>query len=193
MNKYQLEDPERVKIWNTYFSLSRISARALKKKMSRDFRLPRHHFEGGKLSVEEVDKLQLLTWCILAAESRASHLIHEAVEKHLISNTKENKYRNLSISGQWEILPKVFGQNTNVDFLKEPHDSIQQLSDLRKHLFHVNYGELKMQLDALTPDNVIKLFVNFVYAMEDMNVLIGRINKPRPEVHEIADPFRQIQ
>jgi len=190
MKKYELDSTERAIIWNTFLSLAYTSAGSLKRTQTPGWKLP--YWRSNKLPSQEILKLQLLAWCILSAESRASHLIHEAVEEHDLSKTKENELRHQPLSEEWKALPSVFKQNFDVDFSKNPHKSVKSLSDLRNDLFHVNYGYLKNKLDELTSDQVLNLFVNFVDAMEDMNVQLkrGGIKNARPEVLRIADPFR---
>ena len=69
---------------------------------------------------------------------------------------------------------------------------IKELHDIRDNLFHVNHNQLKKQLDKIDSDTVINHFINFVDAMEDMNVLLERGGRKEPSqaVLEITRAFR---
>ena len=55
---------------------------------------------------------------------------------------------------------------------------------MRNDLFHVNYDRLVERLPS--PQNAAKLFNEFVEAMEDMNVVLGRRPEPDRNVLGIA-------
>jgi hypothetical protein len=74
----ELSNPDRVKIWNSFFHQARAEARSLSGGPAVDAGFePR----GGRLSNEQQSILTLLALCTLAVEARANHLIIELTEK----------------------------------------------------------------------------------------------------------------
>ncbi len=195
-----MDSRKRVKIWNTFFKMARDSAVSLKQFESPSWKDPGYDWDkpgsGGTLGEEDMLKLSLLSWCILAAQARSSHLIQECKEDGFIYDNQAESFSQLNFKQQWLILPVI---NTKphckykIDFKEYPHKVIKELYEIRDKLFHVNHNELKKQLDGITSDELLDYFVHFVEAMEDMNVILERDGRtePKPEVLEIAKAFRK--
>lgn len=62
--------------------------------------------------------------------------------------------------------------------------SILEICELRNRLMHVSYSGLQEGLPQ--GRKILSLFEGFVKAMEDMNVVLGRIKKERKKVLEIG-------
>ena len=195
-----METKERVKIWNTFFKLARDSAVLLKKFESPSWKDTGYDWDkpssGGTLEEEDVLKLSLLSWCILAAQARSSHLIQECKEDGFIDANQAESFSRLNFKQQWLILPVINEKphcKYKIDFEQYPHKVIKELHEIRNNLFHVNHNALKKQLDKIASDKLLDYFVAFVDAMEDMNVILerGGRTKAKPEVLEIANAFRQ--
>ena len=195
-----METKERVKIWNTFFKLARASAVSLKKFESPNWKDLGYDWNklgaGGTLGEKDLLKLSLLSWCILAAQARSSHLIQECKEDGFIDDNKAKSFSHRNFEHQWLKLPvinmKPHSQD-KIDFNEYPHKVIKELHDIRNNLFHVNYNELKTQLDKIASDKLLEYFVQFVEAMEGMNVILERDGRTeaKPEVLEIANAFRR--
>ncbi len=195
-----MDSKDRVKIWNTFLKFARDSASALKKYESSSWQDPGYSWDtpkaGGTLVEKDMLKLSLLSWCILAAQARSSHLIQECKEENFIDDNQAESFSQLNFKQQWLILPVIKMKphaKSIIDFKQYPHRVIKELHKLRDNLFHVNHDKLKKQLDNIKPDELLDYFVNFIEAMEDMNVLLerGGLKKARPEVLGIADAFRK--
>ena len=187
-----------MQIWNTFFKLARDSAVSLKQFESPSWKDLGYNWDkpgsGGTLDEKDLLKLSLLSWCILAAQARSSHLIQECKGK-VINNKQAESFSHLNFKQQWLILPVINMKphsKDKIDFSEYPHKVIKELHDIRNDLFHVNYDILKARLDKIDSDTILEYFVQFVEAMEDMNVVLERgITKARPEVLEIAKAFRK--
>ena len=194
-----METEERAKIWNTFFKIARASAVSWKQFESPSWKDPGYSWDkkerGGTLGEEDMLKLSLLSWCILAAQARSSHLIQECKGK-FINDKQAESFSHLNFKQQWLILPVIYMKphsRDKIDFNEYPHKVIKELHDIRNDLFHVNHDMLKARLDKIASDKLLDYFVHFVEAMEEMNVILerGGIKKARPEVLEIAKPFRK--
>jgi len=188
-----METGERVKIWNTFFKLARKSASELKKINNKSWIDPDPYWEprvGGTLGEEHTLKLSLLSWCILAAQARASHLIQECKDRDYISKDQADSFGKLNFKQQWLILSMIgMIKTTNTYDIKQyPFEVIKKLHKIRDGLFHVNLNNLKKELDGIESDEILRYFVDFVKAIDDMNVLI-RGDKSNPNVLRIAKPF----
>jgi len=195
-----MDSGKRVKIWNTFFKMARDSAVSLKqfesprgKDPGYDWNRPR---AGGTLGKKDMFKLSLLSWCILAAQARSSHLIQVCKEDGLIDDNQAESFSHLNFRQQWLILPVIYMKphcKYKIDFDQYPHKVIKKLHELRDNLFHVNHERLKNQLDKIDSGELLDYFVHFIDAMEDMNVIIerGGRTEAKPEVLEIANAFRK--
>ena len=177
--KEQITAIERVQIWNTFFALIREQAGLLHQRESvttLEVFDPR-----GMLPAEKARTLGTLLLCALAIEARANHLLEELEETDRIKPGLSRAVRHLPIKGKWFLLPTLSGhpERTPSDD-SPPHQAIAQICELRNHLLHVDFQGLKSKLPK--PGAAVSYFNNFVAAMEDMNVILDRIDAPRQEV-----------
>jgi hypothetical protein len=175
---------ERVEVWNTLFKLTREQAIPLKKSQNPTWKARPKRFKGGTLDKAQIRSLATVAWCYLALEARANHLIAELVDESKLSQKKAEKVGFLGTQEKWALLPKLWGKSAAVDFSRGPHQAVAQLCSLRNDLFHVNYARLLRKLPK--PRTALSLFNSFVYAMEDMNVILGRHAQADPDVLGIA-------
>ena len=79
--------------------------------------------------------------------------------------------------------PEV-NRHVDIDFRKDPHQAVANLAALRNKLFHVRYESL---IQDIPPNQqAVNIFNKFVYAMEDMNVILQYNRKHRKRVLSIA-------
>ena len=178
------DETERVKVWNTFFKFARNEAVSLKRLQNPAFVAKHHTFLGGTLDDEKTRSLAVIAWCYLALEARVSHLIEELKGDQVLSTHEASAVHFLRTKEKWALLPKLAGKSTTVSFERPPHQAIAQLSSLRNDLFHVNYDRLVERLPST--QNAVKLFNEFVAAMEDMNVVLSRHPEPDQDVLGIA-------
>jgi hypothetical protein len=171
---------ERIAIWNSSFKLAWSETKAV--------------FEtGGQkssavfgalpiLSDEEHHVLAAVVLCNLAIEARANHLIEDLVEQKRITKAVGRAAQHMPPKHRWFLIPTLAGMKTSLSPDKDPHRAIVKLCDLRNSVMHVNYEELKDKLPAQA--DMLSYFRNFVNAMEDMNVTLGKGDRtePKPEV-----------
>ncbi|MCX5991031.1 MAG: hypothetical protein NTZ04_01670 [Chloroflexi bacterium] len=177
----------RVKVWNTFFRLAREQAVSAKKLQDINWSDPGHVFGGGTLDNERIHSLAVIAWCLLALEAREAHLIEELKDQGKLTPAQAKAAHFLGIQEQWALMPKLAGKSgkhNNIRFDKPPHQAIAELASLRNDLFHVNYENLLKKLP--TPQKAVSLFNQFVYAMEDMNVILRRHKKRHKRVLSIA-------
>lgn len=175
---------ERVRIWNTFFKLAWSEAKSLHetrtgKKSEKEF-----HPAGGTLPKQEFHKLATFALCCLAIEARANHLIEELVEDGKIDPDVGKSVQRLPTKRKWFLLPRLAGRRKRLDPKKQPHQSIVEICTRRNSLLHVDYAKLQKKLPG--SQKTLKLFDEFIKGMEDMNVVLGRIKKPRQKVLKIS-------
>jgi hypothetical protein len=102
----------------------------------------------------------------------------------LVSKDEACAVHFLRTNEKWALLPKLSGKVAVVDFSCRPHQAVAELCGLRNDFFHVKYDQLVESLPS--PRKVVNLFNDFVEAMEDMNVILGRVKKHRKTVLNIA-------
>jgi len=180
----KLAAPDRVKVWNTFFKLARDEAKIVFEKDSNAICRKSFKPPGGFLGDEDFHILATLTLCNLAIEARANHLIDELLEKDILSKDEANAAQHLPPQNKWALLPRLAGKRTKIDFSKPPHSAISQICALRNDLMHVRYFNIKKKLPKAK--TLLSYFNNFVLGMEDMNVILKRINKPRKAVVNIG-------
>lgn len=178
------DETERVKVWNTFFRFARDEAASLKRLQNPDWVAPHHTFLGGTLDDDKRRSLAVVAWCYLALEARVSHLIEELRDEHVLSPDEASAVHFLRTKEKWALLPKLAGNSTILRFDRPPHQAIAELCSLRNDLFHVNYDRLVQRLPS--PQKAVALFNQFVKAMEDMNVVLGRHLEPDRNVLGIA-------
>lgn len=180
----KISAPDRVKMWNTFFKLARDEAKIVFEKDSNTIYKGPFRPAGGVLSDEDFHILATLTLCILAIEARANHLIDELSEKGIIGKDEADAAQFLPPQNKWALLPKLARKRTKIDFSKPPHSAISQICALRNDIMHVRYFNIKKKLPKAK--TLLSYFNNFVIAMENMNVILRRINKPRKKVLNIG-------
>jgi hypothetical protein len=177
----------RVKVWNTFLRLARERAVCAKKLQDVKWSDSGHVFVGGTLDDEKIHSLAVIAWCLLALEAREAHLIEELKDQGKLTPQQAKAAHFLGIQAQWALMPKLAGKrgkHNDIDFTETPHRAIRKLALLRNDLFHVNYDKLLKKLPS--PQEAVSLFNQFVYAMEDMNVILRRHRKHRKRVLNIA-------
>jgi len=176
------EEEERVMIWNTFFKLAWAEAKSLSETATAQ--VSSEQFDPETLPDTEFHSLATLVLCALAIEARANHLIEELKEKGKISPDVADAIQRLPLKDRWFLIPQLAGVSNMLASECEPHQSISQICGLRNLLLHVNYSKLKKQLPS--PNTTLSYFRGFVAAMEDMNVVLKRIEKPRSKVLQIG-------
>jgi hypothetical protein len=179
-----VQPTERVEVWNTFFKLAREQAIPLKKLQNATWKVRPQRFRGGTLGKAQIRSLGTVALSYLALEARANHLIAELVDESKLSQRKAVEIGFLDTKEKWALLPKLAGKTASIDFSRRPHQAVAQLCSLRNDLFHVNYARLLKKLPK--PGAALSLFNSFVYAMEDMNVILGRHPQKDPDILRIA-------
>lgn len=177
---------ERVKVWNTFFKLAREQAVSLRRLQNPNWTAQAHHFAGGTLGDQETLSLTVVAWCLLALEAREAHLVEELKDQRKLTELEAKAVHFLGLQEQWALLPKLAGKRTVISFDKVPHQAIAELASLRNDLFHVKYEYLVRRLPPA--QKAVSLFNQFVEAMEEMNMILGRHRKPHSKVLKIAIP-----
>ena len=167
-----LENAERVKFWNSVLDLARAHAVDLSQggKISGGQSL-----KGGKLSAEQQSSLAVLTFATLAIEARTNHLIDELREEGKITDNEAEAARFLRPEHKWFILPKLAGRSRKLRDDVPPHQAIKEICRQRNNLMHFNFGRLRLP----SRREMISLFNQFVDAMEEMNVVLRYVRRPR--------------
>ena len=178
------EEADRVKLWNTFFKLTWEQAKALYETSTGRKSASTFDPLGGTLADEEFRTLASLLLCNLAIEARANHLINELEEQGTISKDLAEAARRLPAKQKWFLLPALANTSTTLDSENMPHQAISMICGHRTRLIHVKYKQLIENLPG--PRDMLTLFDNFVKAMENMNVILGRQGKERNEVLEIG-------
>ncbi len=177
MAKRQPSNPDRVRVWNSFFHQARAEARRLN---ASEVPLGGFDPEGGRLTDEQQTVLAVLALCTLAIEARTNHLIIELAEKGRLSQVESEAAQRLPPLEKWVLLPRLAGRKGRVQTDRSPHQAVAEICNRRNALVHVHFDKLTTQL----PDKarMLRLFSGFVEAMEDMNVLLGRASRPRKRV-----------
>ncbi len=183
-NMQRISNPDRVTMWNTFFKLAWDEAKIVFEKESNTTCKKTFKPAGGLLHTQEFHILASLTLCILAIEARANHLIDELLEKNIISEDEANAAQYLPPQNKWALLPKLAGKRSKIDYSRSPHSAISQICSLRNDIMHVRYSYIRRKLP--NAKTLLSYFENFVIAMEDMNFILKRINKPRKTVLNIG-------
>ncbi len=180
------DNPERVKIWNSFFGLAWSAA---KEAHEADIgRICRDVFEpaGGTLPPALHHSLATITLCNLAIEARVNHLLEELIEERKVSEDIGRAVRWLPTKEKWFLLPALTGKSLTLSAAAMPHQAIAAICDFRNDLVHVNFDKLaKLPTGRLLQS----YFENFVKAMEDMNVILER-GRPHGPIQEVIDMGR---
>jgi len=137
---------------------------------------------GGRLSDEEQAVLTTLMLCTLAVEARSNHLIAELVEQGKLTEDEGRGAERLPPREKWCLLPKLAGRRRRIDLSRQPHQAVAEICATRNALVHVNFDRLKVP----TSNKMLSLYSGFAKAMEDMNVVMGRVRKERKYVSRIS-------
>jgi hypothetical protein len=171
----RLDNPERVRIWNSFFLEAWTTAKALydasAATSSRNIFKP----QGGTLSDEDKAVLLILTHCTLAIEARANHLIDELVERGRLTDEVAEAVQRLQPRDKWFLLPKLYGSRKTLQKDRPPHQAVAEICSRRNALVHVNIRRLKDQLPK--PQKMLSLFEQFGKAIADMNVVLRRTRR----------------
>jgi hypothetical protein len=179
------KDSERVEVWNAFLSLAREQGVAIKKSLEPEWTdklSPNLTFQAERLSEDETRRLSLLTWCMLSIEARANHLIEERMQPQDKASSRLKKRHFENFEQKWIFLANSARQGIKLD--KAPHNSVRKLQKLRNDIMHVDFEGVKERLPSAA--ECLDLFNDWIEAMEDMNVRLGRHPKPDPIVLTIA-------
>jgi len=175
---------DRVKFWNSLFYSAWESTKTVfeaqnNRKSSKSF-----DPVGGRATADQEIVLRSLLFTTLAIESRVNHLIIELAESRKISDSESRAIQQLNIKDKWFVLPKIAGKQDKFDASKPPHQAIVEICAIRNSLIHVSFNQLHSKLP--TKNKMVSLFQQFVLAMENMNVVLGRVRKYRKRVIDIS-------
>jgi hypothetical protein len=180
--KNGMDTHKRAKIWNSYFKMAWLEAKVL---WETNIGQPSHkEFSGVDeiVDAEQIHSAGTLVLCALAIEARANYLIADLVEEGRISEKVGNALQWLPAEHKWCLIPTMINRPApRMD--RSPHQAIAQICSWRNKLVHSRYN---MMEDPPQPNLVLSYFKNFVCAMEDMNVLLGRGNRTEPKQEVIA-------
>jgi hypothetical protein len=109
-----LPNSERVKIWNSLLCLAHSQKERLRTGPPLLHSGPALHPKGGRLSPEQEAVVGLLTFCTLALEARANHLIEELYEKGRISDPEARAAQRLTPEHKWFLLPHLAGRRKSL-------------------------------------------------------------------------------
>jgi hypothetical protein len=169
----------RVERWNAFLHLARDATRAVDTESLAT--TPRDSKRSGaRLSEQQEAILAALSFCTLAVEARINHLVHEEHEEGRLSRRERDAMLRLPLEHRWFLLPRITGRRRQLSSDGEPHEAIAQICAARNDLVHVRFAELRQRLPNV--GEMVGLYNDFIRAMEDMNVVLGRTPKPRHAV-----------
>ena len=164
------ERDDRLQIWNSYFKLAWTATKAV---FEADGSKTEDNFDTDPAPLPDQEHFILTSVLLttLAIEARANHLIEDLVEQGKVPATVARAVQWLPTADKWFAIPDLLGGPPLPDD-NGPHQSIRQLGSLRNDLMHANYARLGKKLPKRGA--VLTCFENFVAAMEDMNVRLGK-------------------
>ena len=119
-----------------------------------------------------------------------NHLIEELKEKKIIDKEIAEAAQYLPTNMKWFLLPMFSKIPTKFDSSKGIHQGVNEICKARNRLIHVKFSEIGEKLPK--PGKMLKLFKDFVEAMENMNVVLERgVEKERDEVLKYGD-FKKL-
>lgn len=177
----RLQNAERVQFWNSLLDLAR--AHAVDLSQGGGSISGGRSLRGGKLSAEQQSSLAVLAFATLAIEARANHLIDELREKGKIGVGEADAAQRLPPEHKWFLLPELAGRRRRLRDDVSPHQAVKEICAQRNALMHFNFGKLRL----LPRGKMISLFQQFVEAMEDMNVVLGRVRRRRGYCEKLKD------
>jgi hypothetical protein len=180
------DNPERVKIWNSFFKLAWLQAKQAYELSTTTTCADTFDPLGGTLVDSQHASLATLALTSLAIEARVNHLIEELVEEGRIDKDLGRAARWLPTKHKWFLLPALAGTAKKLDAGCMPHQAIATICELRNDLMHVQFDKLSSLPTGVTLQN---LFANFVAAMEDMNVVLNR-ERPTGPIQKVLDMGR---
>ena len=171
----------RVAIWNAFFKNAWLESKKLyeitcEEKCTKDFNVA----NTPELSDDEYHRLFAIIQCYFAIEARINHLIDELMEDKVITKDLGEEARRIPTKAKWFLIPTLAGKQNTLDSASGPYQVIAQICDLRNEFIHVNYPLLKKKLPSAK--TILSYFKRFVEAMEDMNVVLGRHDKPNQDI-----------
>lgn len=181
MSKKKLPGVDRVRIWNSFLHLARDASARLGKGGLSNTTQNQSARAGGRLSEEQEAVLAALTFCTLAIEARVNHLLEERREKGKMTRAVYEATLWLAPQHKWFLLPQILGCRRHINESQPPHRAIAEICKRRNSLVHVNFARLRDSLPSAS--EMIDLYRNFVDAMEDMNVVLGRTRRARKYVN----------
>lgn len=174
---------ERVQVWNTLLSFARREAVSIARAVNpgwTDTLAKSTLFELERLPKDVLPRLSLLVWLILSVEARANHLIEERIDNGvLLARAAQGTLTKNNFMQKWGFLGGSVQKGISFD--KKPHSCVKELSNLRDNLLHSNFDWVKTMPSER---EFLRLFNEWVEAMEDMNVRLERPRgrTPLPEV-----------
>ena len=172
-----LDRDERVAIWNSFFKLAWLEAKAV---FEADGVQSADTFDPSPAPLPDGQHhvLAAVVLCNLAIEARANHLIDDLVEKGKVAPDVGKAVQRLPPKYKWFLIPTLAGMPNSLSASGGPHQAIAQLCDLRNDFVHVNYTALQSKLP--TQATMLSYFKRFVEALEDMNVILGKGGRTAP-------------
>jgi hypothetical protein len=175
---------DRVKIWNSFFSLARRDAKSVFELRHKCKTAGGFNPLGGTLGEEPTAVLGALLFCALAVEARANHLIEKLFEEGKLTRKEAEAASFLSPDRKWFLLPRLAGRRRSLRADVYPHKAIVEICSLRNALVHVQSDRLSAQLPQ--PDTLLMLFEHFVAAMDDLNGVLGKSRGARKRVRDMG-------
>jgi hypothetical protein len=172
-----MKSEDRVIVWNSYFCEARNFAIKLN-----DGDIPYCDLEGGILPFEKHYALMTMVHLALAIDARANHLLYKFEEEGKIDKNKREEIEHVTGEYRWKKLPTLIGKK-KINLDKPPHSAIKKIYEVRNDFIHLHYEEFIKKI----PDknNTCQYFNDFVDAMEDMNVILGREEPGRQYVKKL--------
>ncbi len=177
----------RVVMWNSYFKMAWTSAKSVAeintgRKIASSW--PQRS-ATQTLPDNQYAVFATLMSCCLAIEARTNHLIEEMLEEGRITEREADAAKRVPLRERWFFLPKLKGCRKRIRADATPHQAISQIWRHRNVLIHVPFQDgSRSRLPNAAECQ--RLFRNFVAAMEDMNVILGRIKKARDRVLQMG-------
>ena len=168
-----VKELDRVKIWNSYLIEAREFANKLNE-CSGNNKFSTITLAGGTLSAEEHYIIMTIIHSVLAVEARVNHLLHELKEEGSINETLRNTVLRSDTKNKWALLPTLAGKQNEISYDKMPHQAISELLRYRNQLIHVIYKKEDFLDELPSKSKTIRLYNEFIEAMENMNVLLDR-------------------
>lgn len=170
-----IENVDRVEIWNSYLSEAKRFAEKLKDCGDNDD--PSYFtLKGGTLPAKEYYIMMTVIHSALSIEARTNHLLQELREKNEIGGKLFELVLYSKVKDKWRLLPELVNSPHNIDYDMTPHHAISTLFKLRNKFVHISF-ERDNIFQGLTKNNIIGYYNQWIEAMEEMNVILERHSK----------------